>query len=79
MLKMRLLISLASFICQVLKYFAAYSLTTICGLILLGVIEKYRQQSECKTYLGSQNDDLIEALDILEDVICKTHNCFKNF
>ncbi len=51
------------------------------GAINLAAIEEYRQQSERKTYLDAQNDDLVEALDTLENVIGKidreTRNRFK--
>ena len=51
------------------------------GAINLAAIEEYRQQSERKTYLDAQNDDLVEALDTLENVIRKidreTRNRFK--
>ena len=52
------------------------------GAINLAAIEEYRQQSERKTYLDAQNDDLVEALDTLENVIRKidreTRNRFKD-
>ena len=41
------------------------------GAINLAAIEEYQVQSERKTYLDSQNDDLIEALDILDTAIRK--------
>lgn len=51
------------------------------GAINLAAIEEYRQQSERKTYLDAQNDDLEEALNTLENVIRKidreTRNRFK--
>ncbi|MDY0206994.1 MAG: chromosome segregation protein SMC [Pseudomonas sp.] len=51
------------------------------GAINLAAIEEYRQQSERKTYLDAQNDDLVEALDTLSNVIRKidheTRNRFK--
>ncbi|NLY13773.1 MAG: chromosome segregation protein SMC, partial [Gammaproteobacteria bacterium] len=51
------------------------------GAINLAAIDEYRQQSERKTYLDAQNDDLVEALDTLENVIRKidreTRNRFK--
>lgn len=51
------------------------------GAINLAAIEEYRQQSERKTYLDAQNDDLVEALDTLGNVIGKidheTRNRFK--
>lgn len=51
------------------------------GPINLAAIEEYRQQSERKRYLDDQNDDLVEALDTLENVIRKidkeTRNRFK--
>ena len=51
------------------------------GAINLAAIEEYRQQSERKNYLDAQNDDLVEALDTLENVIRKidreTRNRFK--
>ena len=44
-------------------------------------IDEYQQQSERKRYLDAQNDDLVEALDTLENVIRKidreTRNRFK--
>jgi chromosome segregation protein len=52
------------------------------GAINLAAIEEYQQQSERKRYLDSQNDDLVEALDTLENVIRKidreTRNRFKD-
>lgn len=51
------------------------------GAINLAAIDEYRQQSERKRYLDEQNDDLVEALDTLENVIRKidreTRNRFK--
>ena len=51
------------------------------GPINLAAIDEYQQQSERKRYLDAQNDDLTEALDTLENVICKidkeTRNRFK--
>lgn len=51
------------------------------GAINLAAIDEYRQQSERKRYLDAQNDDLVEALDTLENVIRKidreTRNRFK--
>lgn len=51
------------------------------GPINLAAIEEYQQQSERKRYLDAQNDDLVEALDTLENVIRKidkeTRNRFK--
>ncbi len=51
------------------------------GPINLAAIEEYQQQSERKRYLDSQNDDLAEALETLENVIRKidreTRNRFK--
>ncbi|TDQ39497.1 chromosome segregation protein SMC [Thiopseudomonas denitrificans] len=41
------------------------------GAINLAAIEEYRQQSERKTFLDAQNDDLEEALATLENVIRK--------
>lgn len=41
------------------------------GAINLAAIEEYQQQSERKTYLDAQNNDLVEALSILENVIQK--------
>ena len=41
------------------------------GPINLAAIEEYQQQSERKRYLDSQNDDLAEALETLENVIRK--------
>lgn len=41
------------------------------GAINLAAIEEYQQQSERKTYLDTQNDDLVEALSTLENVIQK--------
>ena len=41
------------------------------GAINLAAIEEYRQQSERKTYLDAQNDDLVEALATLGNVIHK--------
>ncbi len=41
------------------------------GAINLAAIEEYRVQSERKTYLDTQNDDLIEALEILDTAIRK--------
>ncbi|HAB03954.1 MAG TPA: chromosome segregation protein SMC, partial [Pseudomonas sp.] len=41
------------------------------GAINLAAIEEYEQQSERKRYLDAQNDDLVEALDTLENVIRK--------
>ncbi|WP_152224406.1 chromosome segregation protein SMC [Pseudomonas sp. SCB32] len=51
------------------------------GPINLAAIDEYQQQSERKRYLDDQNDDLVEALDTLENVIRKidkeTRNRFK--
>ncbi|MFV3334099.1 chromosome segregation protein SMC [Pseudomonas sp. NY15437] len=51
------------------------------GPINLAAIEEYQQQSERKRYLDDQNDDLVEALETLENVIRKidkeTRNRFK--
>jgi chromosome segregation protein len=51
------------------------------GAINLAAIDEYQQQSERKRYLDAQNDDLVEALDTLENVIRKidkeTRNRFK--
>ncbi|MCY1342838.1 Chromosome partition protein Smc [compost metagenome] len=51
------------------------------GPINLAAIDEYQQQSERKRYLDSQNDDLVEALETLENVIRKidkeTRNRFK--
>lgn len=41
------------------------------GAINLAAIDEYQVQSERKTYLDNQNDDLIEALDILDTAIRK--------
>lgn len=41
------------------------------GPINLAAIDEYQQQSERKRYLDAQNDDLVEALDTLENVIRK--------
>ena len=41
------------------------------GPINLAAIDEYKSQSERKTYLDSQNDDLIEALRTLENAIHK--------
>lgn len=41
------------------------------GAINLAAIEEYQQQSERKTYLDTQNDDLVEALATLQNVIQK--------
>jgi chromosome segregation protein len=41
------------------------------GPINLAAIEEYQSESERKTYLDEQNDDLLEALKILEDAIAK--------
>ncbi|WP_166251299.1 chromosome segregation protein SMC [Marinobacter salicampi] len=41
------------------------------GAINLAAIEEYQVQSERKTYLDSQHDDLIEALEILDNAIRK--------
>jgi chromosome segregation protein len=52
------------------------------GAINLAAIDEYRQQSERKRYLDTQNADLVEALDTLENVIRKidkeTRNRFKD-
>ncbi|WP_416425904.1 chromosome segregation protein SMC [Pseudomonas sp. App30] len=52
------------------------------GAINLAAIDEYQQQSERKRYLDAQNDDLVEALDTLENVIRKidkeTRNRFKD-
>jgi len=51
------------------------------GPINLAAIDEYQQQSERKRYLDAQKDDLVEALDTLENVIRKidreTRNRFK--
>ncbi|MBA1275211.1 chromosome segregation protein SMC [Stutzerimonas azotifigens] len=51
------------------------------GPINLAAIDEYQQQSERKRYLDAQNDDLVEALETLENVIRKidreTRNRFK--
>jgi chromosome segregation protein len=41
------------------------------GSINLAAIEEFKEQSERKQYLDSQNDDLISALDTLEGAIAK--------
>jgi chromosome segregation protein len=41
------------------------------GAINLAAIDEYKEQSERKTYLDEQNDDLQEALDLLESAIRK--------
>jgi chromosome segregation protein len=41
------------------------------GAINLAAIEEYEQQSERKKYLDAQNDDLMKALDTLENAIRK--------
>lgn len=41
------------------------------GPINLAAIDEYQQQSERKRYLDAQNDDLVEALETLENVIRK--------
>ena len=41
------------------------------GPINLAAIDEYSQQSERKTYLDKQNDDLVRALDTLENAIRK--------
>nr|WP_284060351.1 chromosome segregation protein SMC [Pseudomonas sp. NW5] len=41
------------------------------GPINLAAIEEYQQQSERKRYLDAQNEDLVEALETLENVIRK--------
>nr|MCS5564584.1 chromosome segregation protein SMC [Oleiphilaceae bacterium] len=41
------------------------------GAINLAAIEEYQVQSERKTYLDSQNDDLLEALETLDNAIRK--------
>ena len=41
------------------------------GPINLAAIDEYKTESERKTYLDSQNDDLIEALETLENAIRK--------
>ncbi len=41
------------------------------GSINLAAIEEFKEQSERKTYLDAQNDDLIRALDTLEGAIAK--------
>ena len=52
------------------------------GAINLAAIDEYQQQSERKRYLDAQNDDLVEALETLENVIRKidkeTRNRFKD-
>nr|WP_218575648.1 chromosome segregation protein SMC [Pseudomonas sp. PICF6] len=52
------------------------------GAINLAAIDEYQQQSERKRYLDAQNDDLVEALQTLENVIRKidkeTRNRFKD-
>ncbi len=51
------------------------------GAINLAAIDEYQQQSERKRYLDAQNDDLVEAVETLENVIRKidkeTRNRFK--
>ncbi|MEH6358466.1 MAG: chromosome segregation protein SMC [Pseudomonadales bacterium] len=41
------------------------------GAINLAAIDEYKTQSERKTYLDAQNDDLVEALETLESAIRK--------
>jgi len=41
------------------------------GAVNLAAMEEYQQQSERKTYLDAQNDDLLAALEILSSVIRK--------
>jgi len=41
------------------------------GAINLAAIDEYKSQSERKTYLDAQNDDLVEALSTLENAIHK--------
>ncbi len=41
------------------------------GSINLAAIDEYKEQSERKTYLDAQNEDLLSALDILEGAIAK--------
>lgn len=41
------------------------------GAINLAAIDEFEQQNERKTYLDKQNDDLMEALDVLESAIHK--------
>jgi len=52
------------------------------GAINLAAIEEFEQESERKDYLDRQNDDLTEALDILESAIAKidkdTRSLFKD-
>ncbi len=52
------------------------------GAINLAAIEEFEQESERKTYLDQQNDDLNEALDTLETAIAKidkdTRGLFKD-
>jgi chromosome segregation protein len=52
------------------------------GAINLAAIEEYQSESERKIYLDKQNDDLVEALTILEEAIQKidheTKALFKN-
>src|SRR5690606_5431546 len=51
------------------------------GPINLAAIDEYQQQGERKRYLDAQNDDLVQALETLENVIHKidkeTRNRFK--
>ena len=52
------------------------------GAINLAAIDEFEQESQRKTYLDQQNDDLMEALDILETAIAKidkdTRGLFKD-
>ena len=52
------------------------------GAINLAAIDEYKEQSERKVFLDEQNDDLQEALDLLESAIRKidkdTRSRFKN-
>jgi len=52
------------------------------GAINLAAIDEFEQESERKTYLDQQNDDLIKALETLEDAIGKidkdTRSMFKD-
>ena len=52
------------------------------GAINLAAIDEYKEQSERKVFLDEQNDDLTEALDLLESAIRKidkdTRSRFKN-
>jgi len=48
------------------------------GAVNLAAMEEYQQQSERKTYLDAQNDDLLAALDTLSTVIRKIDRETKN-